>query len=79
MSLILADPPTATATPAWAQEPPPGPQLSDEEQKAIDARRAGKPHDEDAATRAQIKLDTQEKYNRERNKQKQRGQPRRTR
>jgi hypothetical protein len=32
--LILSDPPAATAAPLWAQEPPPGPQLSPEEQEA---------------------------------------------
>jgi hypothetical protein len=71
----VVDETPALAAP-FAQEPG-GPQLSDEEQRALDGRKAGVPHDEDAATRAQRKLDTQEKYKGERNKQKQRGGPRR--
>jgi len=65
VSLILADPPAATAAPMWAQEP--GPQLSDEEQRALDDKNAGRNYDKDAFKRAKGKLDTQEKFNGERN------------
>jgi hypothetical protein len=76
----LADEPAAMATTLYAEEPPPGPQLSAEEQEALDAKNAGKSlteAQEKAATRAERKQDTAEKYQRDRNKQKQRGQPRR--
>jgi hypothetical protein len=78
----LADEPAAMATTLYAEEPPPGPQLSDEEREALDRKNSGQSMTEaqkDAATRAEKKLDTAEKYQRERNKQKQRGQPRRRR
>jgi hypothetical protein len=68
---IVVDETPALATP-FAQEPG-GPQLSDEEQAAIDAKRAGKDYDPKLATSGERKLDTQEKYKGERNKQKQRG------
>jgi hypothetical protein len=45
-SLILADSPAATAAPTLAQGPPPGPQLSAEEQEALDAKKAGTLKDE---------------------------------
>jgi hypothetical protein len=70
MSLVLADPPAAMAAPVWAQEPPPGPQLSDEEQEAVDAKRAGKNYDPGLANSGERKLDTQEKYAGKRNAQK---------
>jgi hypothetical protein len=62
----------------FAQEPG-GPALSDDEQVAVDAKRAGKDYDPKLATSGERKLDTQEKYNGERNQQKQRGAPRRRR
>jgi hypothetical protein len=77
----LADEPAAMATP-FAEEPPQPPQLSDEERQALDRKNSGQSMTEaqkDAATRAERKLDTAEKYQRDRNKQKQRGQPRRRR
>lgn len=77
---ILAEEPAAVATPLYAAEPPQPPQLSDEEQEALDRKKSGQSMTEaqkDAATRAERKVDTAEKYKRERNKQKQRGQPRR--
>jgi hypothetical protein len=76
---VLADPPAATAAPAWAQEPPPGPQLSAEEQEALDAKRAGtlKDTQKKALKSAEEKQKTAEMYAGERNKQKQRGGPRR--
>jgi hypothetical protein len=79
--LILSDPPAATAAPVWAQEPPPGPQLSAEEQEALDAKKAGTLKDEQksALKSAEQKQRTAEKFNGERNQQKQRGQPRRRR
>jgi hypothetical protein len=72
MSLILADPPAAMAVPALAQEPPPGPQLSDEEQEALDAKNAGtlKNEQKEALKRAEAKLRTTEKYEGKRNAQK---------
>jgi hypothetical protein len=72
---ILADEPAAMATP-YAQEPG-GPELSGDEQEALDNKNAGRPYDEGAFKRANDKLKTNEKYNGERNKQKQRGGPRR--
>jgi hypothetical protein len=77
---ILAEEPAAMAMTLYAEEPPPSPQLSDEEREALDAKRAGKnltEAQEKAAIRAERKQDTAEKYQRDRNKQKQRGQPRR--
>ena len=74
-SMILVDETPALAAP-FAQEPG-GPQLSDEEQAAVDAKKAGKDYDPKLATSGERKLDTQEKYNGERNRQKQRGGPRR--
>jgi hypothetical protein len=65
------------ATPLYAEEPPQPPQLSDEEQAAYDAKKAGKPYDPGLADSAQRKLDTAEKYQGKRNAQKQRGAPRR--
>jgi hypothetical protein len=79
-SLILTDLPAATAAPMWAQEPLPGPQLSAEEQEALDRKKSGQPLTEaqkKAAKSAQEKQKTQDKYNGERNQQKQRGGPRR--
>jgi hypothetical protein len=70
MALVLADPPAATAAPVWAQEPPPGPQLSDEEQQALDDKNAGRKYDKDAFQRAKDKITTQEKYEGKRNQQK---------
>jgi hypothetical protein len=78
-STILVEQPVATATPMWAQEPPQPPQLSDDEQRAHDAKKAGKPYDPGLADSAQSKLDTAEKYQGKRNQQKQRGGPRRRR
>jgi hypothetical protein len=77
-SLILDDPPAAMAAPVWAQEPPPGPQLSGDEQQALDDEKAGRPvKDPKVLSSAKSKLNTQEKYKGERNQQKQRGGPRR--
>jgi hypothetical protein len=76
----LAQEPAAMATTLYAEEPPQPPELSDEEREALDRRNSGQSMTEaqkDAATRAKKKLDTAEKYQRDRNKQKQRGQPRR--
>jgi hypothetical protein len=70
MSLALADPPAAATAPVWAQEPPPGPQLSDEEQEAWDNKNAGRDYDKDAFKRAKEKITTQEKYEGKRNQQK---------
>jgi hypothetical protein len=68
--MILADPPAATATP-WAQEPPPGPQLSGDEQQALDDEKAGRPvKDPKVLSSAKSKLQTQEKFAGERNQQK---------
>jgi hypothetical protein len=78
---IVAEEPVAVATTLWAQEPQP-PQLSDEEQEALDRKNSGQPMTEaqkKAAQRAEDKQRTAEKYQNERNKQKQRGQPRRRR
>jgi hypothetical protein len=74
---IVTDAPAATATPLWThdaprpQEPSP-PQLSDEEQKALDAKKSGtlKPSQKDALKRAERKQNTAEKYEGERNQQK---------
>jgi hypothetical protein len=77
---ILAYEPAAMATTLWAHEPPQPPELSDEEREALDAKRAGKSLTEaqkDAATRAEKKEETAEKYRGKRNQQKQRGAPRR--
>jgi hypothetical protein len=77
---ILAEEPAAVATPLYAEEPPRPPELSDEEQQAYDAKKAGKPLTEDqkkAALRAEDKKKTAEKYQGKRNQQKQRGGPRR--
>lgn len=73
---ILVDEPAAMATP-WAQEPPQPPQLSDEEQQALDNKNAGRDYDKEAFKRAEAKQRTAEKYQGDRNKQKQRGAPRR--
>jgi hypothetical protein len=76
----LAEEPAAVATTLWAQEPPQPPELSDEEREALDAKKAGRPMTDaqkDAATRAERKQDTAEKYQGKRNQQKQRGGPRR--
>jgi hypothetical protein len=75
---ILADEPAAMATP-YAQEPG-GPELSGEEQQAIDDEKAGRPvKDPKVLSSAKSKLNTQQKFNGERNQQKQRGAPRRRR
>jgi hypothetical protein len=60
----LAYEPAAMATTLYAEEPPQPPELSDEEREALDAKRSGtlKPAQKDAATRAERKLDTAEKY-----------------
>lgn len=67
---ITADEPTAMAVP-FAQEPSP-PQLSDEEQAALDAKKAGTLKDEQKAAlrSAERKQQTKEKYEGERNQQK---------
>jgi hypothetical protein len=77
----LADEPAAMATTLYAEEPPQPPELSDEERQALADRDAGtlKPEQKKALNSAERKEDTAEKYQRERNKQKQRGQPRRRR
>jgi hypothetical protein len=76
----LADEPAAIATTLYAEEPPQPPELSDEEREALDRKKSGQSMTEaqkDAATRAERKLDTAEKYQGKRNQQKQRGGPRR--
>jgi hypothetical protein len=68
-ALTILDQPTAVATP-FAQEPS-GPQLSGEEQQAIDDENAGRPvKDPKVLSSAKQKIQTQEKYDGERNKQK---------
>jgi hypothetical protein len=78
-ALAMVNTPAAMATPMWAQEPPQPPQLSDEEQRALDDEKAGtlKPEQKDALNRAKQKQQTAEKYQGKRNQQKQRGGPRR--
>lgn len=74
---ILGDEPVALAT-TLAQDPPPSPQLSAAEQEALDDEKAGRPvKDPKALSSAKSKERTSEKYQNERNRQKQRGQPRR--
>jgi hypothetical protein len=76
----LADEPAAVATTLYAQEPPQPPQLSDEEQEALDRKNSGQSmtaEQKKAAKSAEDKQKTAEKYQNERNKQKQRGLPRR--
>ncbi|MBV9141232.1 MAG: hypothetical protein JO115_09990 [Pseudonocardiales bacterium] len=51
---------------------PKPPQLSEEEKRAIENQKAGRPYDEAAFKRAKRKLIQGEKYNKERNKQKRR-------
>lgn len=51
---------------------PKPPQLSEEEKRAIENQKAGRPYDEAASKRAKRKLIQGEKYNQERNKQKRR-------
>jgi hypothetical protein len=70
---ILAESPSAVATPLYAKEPPQPPQLSDEEREALDAKKSGKSLTEaqkDAAIRAEKKQETAEKYQGKRNQQK---------
>jgi hypothetical protein len=66
---ILVDEPIATAAP-WAQEPPQPPQLSDEEQRAVDDKNAGRNYDKEAFKSAEEKRKTTEKFSGERNQQK---------
>jgi Skp family chaperone for outer membrane proteins len=70
-SAIVADAPPAMAA-QFAQEPPPGPQLSAEEQEALDAKKAGtlKKSQEKALNSAERKQQTQEKFDGDRNRQK---------
>jgi hypothetical protein len=75
----LVDEPVAVATP-FAEEPPQPPELSDEERQALADRDAGKnltDAQKKALKSAERKQQTAEKYQNERNKQKQRGAPRR--
>jgi hypothetical protein len=66
----LADQPAAALAAPFAEEPPPGPQLSADEQQAWDNKNAGRDYDKDAFKRAKDKITTREKYEGERNKQK---------
>jgi hypothetical protein len=76
----LADEPAAMATTLYAEEPPQPPELSDEEREALDRKNSGQSMTDEqkkAAKSAEDKKRAAEKYQNERNKQKQRGQPRR--